>query len=332
MKYLKTIFGKISLIALVLTTLTLLMLTLTSCSLNDNDYTAQIMPPTAQQFAGIRAQSLENITQHFEFNADDGYISLTTNNGVEVSIYANCLSKDGNPVTGAVALEYVEIFEKGNMITTNKPTMGRMSNGDKAMLVTGGEFYFEATQDGIALEINCPMIIKVPTSLTGGDDPEMIMWQGSIDDNGDLTWEEEGDVAGEAGLFIQGGNYLAFVQNFGWTNIDRFYSDPRPKTTIKIQPPLGYTYENSAVYLSYDGEDSGLALLDTFDNGLFSEHYGQIPIGLDCHIIFVTEDNGVWRYATKAVTIAENQVTAFSIEESTVATEAELISIVNNLP
>ncbi|WP_417368632.1 hypothetical protein [Gelidibacter japonicus] len=332
MKHLKTIFGKLSLIALVLTTLVLLMLTLTSCSLNDSDYSALITPPSAQQFAGIRAQSLENITQHFEFDADDGFITLTTDNGVDIYIDANCLSKNGNAVTGTVALEYVEIFKKGNMITTNKPTMGIMANGDKAMLVTGGEFYLEASQDGVALETNCPMRIKVPTSLTGGDDPEMIMWQGIIDENGDLAWEEETDIEGEAGVFLQGENYYAFVQNFGWTNIDRFFSDPRPKTTIKVQPPIGYTYENSAVYLSYDGEDSGLAILDTFDNGLFSEHYGQIPIGLECHIVFVTEDNGQWRYAIKAVTIAQNQITSFIIEESTIATEAELISIVNNLP
>lgn len=75
MKYLNTIFGKLSLVALVLTTLTLLILTLTSCSLNDSNYSALIIPPSAQQVADIRVQSLENITQHFEFNADDGFIT-----------------------------------------------------------------------------------------------------------------------------------------------------------------------------------------------------------------------------------------------------------------
>lgn len=325
-------FGKLSLFALIVITLTLLTLTLTSCSQSDNDFTASIAAPSAQQFSDIRAQSLENITQHFEFNADDSFISLTTESGVEISIYTNCLSKSGNAVSGTVALEYVEIFEKGNMITTNKPTMGIMSNGDRAMLVTGGEFFFEATQDGVILETNCPIRIKVPASLTGGEDPEMIMWNGIIDENGDLAWDEERDLIGEAGVNIRNGIYFAFVQNFGWTNIDRFYNDPRPKTTIKVQPPTGYDYGNSAVYLSYEGENSGLAALDTFDDGLFSEHYGQIPIGLEGHLLFVTEDNGMWRYKIKAITIAENQVTSFAIEETTTATEAELISIVNSLP
>lgn len=332
MKYLKTFFCKLSLFTLVLVTLALLTLTLTGCSKNDNDSTETITPPSAQQFAGVRAQSLENITQHFEFNADEGNITLTTTNGVQISMTANCLSKNGSDVSGTVALEYVEIFQKGNMITTNKPTMGIMQNGDKAMLVTGGEFFFEATQNGVPLDINCPILIIVPTSLTGGEDPEMIMWNGIIDTDGDLAWDEEEQRDGKAGVFIEEGNYYAFVQKFGWTNIDRFYSDPRPKTTIQVQPPTGYDYNNSAVYLSYDGESAALAQLDTFNDGLFSEHYGQIPLGLEGHLLFVTEDNGLWRYKIKAITIAENQVTSFTIEETTTATEAELISIINSLP
>lgn len=332
MKNSKTSFGKLGLFTLTAITIALLTLTLTSCSLNDNDSVVRVTPPTAHQFANLRAKSLENITQNFEFDADDGNISLTTANGVKILINANCLTKNGDAVSGMVDLEYVEIFEKGNMITTNKPTMGIKPNGDKALLLTGGEFFFEATQDGTLLDIQCPINIIVPTSLTGGNDPEMIMWNGIIDENGDLAWAEEEQRDGKGGVFIEGEEYYAFVQNFGWTNIDRFYNDPRPKTTIKVQPPTGYTYENSAVYLSYDGEDSGLAQLDTFDEGLFSEHYGQIPLGLECHLIFVTEDNGVWRYKVKALTIAENQITTFDIEETTVATEAQLISIINSLP
>lgn len=337
MKQSKLSIGKLSLFSLITITLFLLALSLASCSNSDNDRIDTIIPPSALQFANLRAESLGKITQYFEFNADDGHISLITANGVEILIDAYCLSKNGNPVNGMVALEYVEIFEKGNMITTNKPTMGYLPNGDKALLLTGGEFFFEATQDEVQLDMHCPITIIVPTSLTGGSDPEMIMWNGIIDDDGDLTWEEEGfgcdgDCDERKGIFVQDEKYYALVQNFGWTNIDRFYNDPRPKTTLKVQPPAGYNYQNSAVYLSYDGEATGLAQLDTFDDGVFSEHYGQIPIGLDCHLLFITEDNGLWRYSIKSVTIAENQIYTFTIEETIAATEAELITIVNGLP
>lgn len=41
-------------------------------------------------------------------------IFLTSTNGVDISLDANFLTKNGNPVTGLVDLEYVEVFAKGD--------------------------------------------------------------------------------------------------------------------------------------------------------------------------------------------------------------------------
>ncbi|WP_242499186.1 hypothetical protein [Flavobacterium sp. 140616W15] len=138
-------------------------------------------------------------------------------------------------------------------------------------------------------------------------------------------------MGGKDGVQAEGGNYYVHFGSFGWTNVDRFYSDPRPKTTLLVKAPEGYTNINSAVYLSYDGEGTNaLAKLDTYTPaGLFSEHYGQIPIGLACHVIFVTEDNGQWHYAIKAVTVAANDVYTFTLSQTTVGTEAQLIAAIN---
>lgn len=318
---------------LTLGTLLLTALLLTSCSKND-DSDLPTYTPTAQAFNNLKQDALDNETQTFQINAEDGWTNITTDHGVTLGINGNCLTLNGSAVTGAVDIEYVELFDKGNMLSTNKPTMGTMPNGDKALLISGGEFFVEATQNGQALQTTCPIQLTIPTALTGGTDNDMILWRGEIDQNGDLTWDEAPDAAGqgENGVFAEGGEYYAFFNDFGWTNVDRFYSDPRPKTTILAQAPAGYDYTNSAIYLSYDGEDSGLARLDTFENGMFSEHYGQIPIGLECHAIFVTEDNGVWRYAIKAVTIVENHVITFDYSDTDVATESELEAIINGLP
>ena len=84
--------------------------------------------------------------------------------------------------------------------------------------------------------------------------------------------------------------------------------------------------------MSYDGEgQNALAKLDTYDSvtGLFSEHYGQIPIGLECHVIFATEDNGQWRYAIKGVTVAANDSYTFTLAETMLGTEAQLIAAIN---
>jgi len=103
---------------------------------------------------------------------------------------------------------------------------------------------------------------------------------------------------------------------------------------ILAEAPNGYDFENSAVYLHYDGEASTLAKLDTFNDATnqFSEHYGQIPIGLECHVIFVTEEDGQWRYAIKGVTIAANDVYTFTLSETTVGSQAQLVAAINALP
>lgn len=316
-----------------LVTLLLTAFVFTSCTKSDD--ANLVIPTTAEAFNAIQEEALESITQNFQFNAEDGSTTFTSQNGVTITINGSCLTKNGDAVTGAVDLEFVEIFDKATMLMTNKPTMGLLPNGDKALLISGGEFYVNATQNGLPLETTCDFQLIVPTALTGGTDNDMILWNGTIDENGNLAWKEDDrDGAAQGGLFVEGNNYYAFIGDFGWSNVDRFYNDPRPKTTILVDVPEGYNNTNSAVYLSYDGEDSGLANLDTYDttSGLFSEHYGQIPVGLECHVIFISEENGNWKYAIKPVTIVENGIITINEGETAIATEAQLTTIINGLP
>jgi hypothetical protein len=303
---------------------------LASCNQDkDNDLVA-----TAAAFLNIREQALNRQTQNFTLTAGTGLISFTSAKGVILKIDGNSLTKNGNPVTGAVNIEFVELFDKGSMLVTNKPTMGVMTNGDHSLLISGGEFFIKATQGGAALATISPLLLQVPTNLTNGADQDMTLWNGIIKDDTNLVWQKADDGSGangRNGLQVTATTYYLAIGNFGWTNVDKFFSDPRPRTTILAAAPVGYDNTNSAIYLSYDGEgQNALAQLDTYTTtGLFSEHYGQIPIGLACHVIFVTEDNGQWRYAIKAVTTQANDVYTFTLSETTLATEAQLIAAIN---
>ncbi len=306
-------------------------ITLISC---ENERLDSILFPSASDFMLIKENGLENSTQNFTETAGNGLITVTSAKGVTISINGDCLTKNGNLVTGVIDIEFIELFDKGSMLVTNKPTMGIMPNGDHNLLISGGEFFIKATQGEVELATTCNINLIVPASLTNGIDPEMVLWNGLINQEGELAWEQERDPAGENGkdgIFAEGNNYYVSFGNFGWTNVDKFYSDPRPKTTILVAVPNGYDNTNSAIYLSYDGEgQNALAKLDTYtDAGLFSEHYGQIPIGLKCHVIFVTEDNGQWRYAIKAVTVAANDIYTFTLAETKIGTEAQLIDEIN---
>lgn len=311
-----------------------LIVVATSCSIEDGNPIPEefFVPPSVSEFNNLRTFALWQQTETALFNAEDGF-SFTSNDGAVINIPSNCLKLNGDLVNGEVELTFIDIYHRKDMLPTNKPVMGYLPNGDKAALITGGEFFVEVRKDGTLLDAGCMFQLRVPGDLTGGTDHDMILWNGIIDDDGNLTWEEF-DPNDPGALYVEEEEYFVFRDQFGWTNIDKFYSDTRPKTTMKVKVPQGFNNLNSAVYLSYDGEPNALAQLDTFDSQtkIFSEHYGQIPIGLEVHLIFATADGDNWRYAIKGVTISENETYVFNLEETQVNTFENMVSAINALP
>jgi hypothetical protein len=307
--------------------------TLVSC--NKDDSSPQ-KTPSSEEFSALRSQALANQTQNFTATAGAGSITLTSSHGVQISFNGNNLTKNGNAVTGSINVKFIELFDKGTMLATNKSTMGKMGDGNQSVLISGGEFYIEASQGGTKLVSTGVITLTVPGSLTDGIDNTMIFWEGNVADPENIVWQKQADApnggGGAVGFNPATSNYSMTFGNFGWTNIDRFYSDPRPKTQILATVPSGYNGANSAIYLSVDGEGQNqLAKFDTYNatTQQFSEHYGQIPIGLQCHIIFATEENGQWRYAIKGVTTTANAVYSFTLGETVLGTEAQMIAAIN---
>lgn len=310
-----------------------------SCSKDDNnvpmDDVKQV--PTALAFKEITEKGLKTSAQNFTLAAADASKTFTSTKGVKFTISRASLSLSGGPVTGDIDIEYNEIFDGGHMATTDKPTMGILPDGKQSLLLSGGEVYLNAKSGGKQLDLVAPINVEIPANLTEGIQGGMLLWEGVIDNQGNLAWDKPIDEVkpiqrdGASGVTAM---YSANLNNFGWTNVDKFYSDPRPKTEILAAVPAGYNATNSAVYLHYDGEGNALAKLDTYDpaTSLFSEHYGQIPVGLACHMIFVTEDAGQWRYAIKALTISAGATYTFTLSETTVGTQAQLEAAINALP
>jgi hypothetical protein len=321
------------------TLLVIASFSLISCSNNDSNQTI----PTAQSFSNLQTIALNSVTQNFTMNAEDGIATFTSQNGVIIKINGNGLSKNGNSVVGLVNIKYREIFDAGKMLTTDKTTMGLNSDGKMALLISGGEFYINATQGGEQLTISSTIQLIIPTSLTGGTNTSMSLWTGQEPSTSSnmLGWIGSiGGPTGAIGVTINNGvgqniaYYNATLPGFGWFNVDCFYNDARPKTQIFATVPKGYDGMNSAIYLHYDGQGNSLIKFDTYINETkqFSEHYGQIPIGLNGHIIFVTEENEKWKYAIKPITVQSGDVYNFTQAETILGNQAQLESAINSLP
>lgn len=307
-------------------TFTLLVATLfliTGCSKDDDGFEPieenPFTPPTAAAFKALQDEAFNNLKQNATFNAEDG-ITFESEAGVTLTIWGNCLSINGDPVTGEVDLEYVEVFDRGNMLTTNATTVGKDQTDEMGQLISGGEFHIKAYQNGEELTLDCGMMLEVPTAITGGEVPGMGPFVGEIDENDNLIWLPQNTefwVNSDQGT----PSYNAFIENFGWFNCDVFIADPDPKTEIQIAVPQGFDNNNASVYLARVGESSSLAFL-----------YGEFPIGLEAHIIFLSEHEGDFRYAIQTITVENGQQVTFTLEETNIASLEDLVQIINNLP
>lgn len=285
---------------------------------------------------------MDELTQEFAINAASGGM-ITGDQGTTVMFYPNAfLNQNGTPVTGEVKIDLVEIFKKSDMLLSRRPTNGKKPDGSISTLISGGEFFVNATQNGNQLKLANGFYLTAPVENTGEADHEMFLFDGVETCEGDdckLEWkqQEQGGVEvvkrdAQGGASGTSTVYMAFQSKFGWTNIDKWYSDPRPKTTIFVDVPEGYDNTNCAVYLSYDGEPTALASFDVYNEGtgLFTEHYGLIPIGLQVHFIFVSVVDGQWNYAIQSATIAANHVEVISNVQP--VTEAQLEDLIDDLP
>lgn len=307
----------------------LLVVTFTNCKNNGDDVDTTFRPPTATEFAGIRQSFFDGLVQLKNFDATTG-LTFTSPKGVIVNI--NYLTLNGQPVTGDVQLRYVELFDIGTIALANKPLLGKDYDGKVSPLVTGGEFFLDATQNGAKLEGGAQL--QVPAEYTQGADPnDMTVWT-LFEDEDETIWEQG---KGEVGL--QGGsgatNYYYCWFPFGWTNIDWLYSLPGEKTQVRVKVPQGYDDSNCSVYAAYLTMPNTLAAFDVYvkEEQYFTEHTGIAPVGFQMFVIFVSADatTGQFVYATKLVKIEPNQYVIFTDDDLHSGSVQQVIDAINGL-
>ena len=304
---------------------------------NDDNYNNDIMK--------LQGEALKEMTQYFEFSTErEGDVQLETENGVRIQINTSSLTVGGNRVQSNVILEYVEVFKRSNMAIANKTTMGisdeqsdEIEGTDLEPLVTGGEFFINMTTvEGEQLDDGADITLTVPANLTGGAGDAMTAWNGIERENGDVAWDEGEDDDGEPIPLGTGeqGYYTLNLDKFGWHNIDRFRNSPGEKTTIQVDVPEGYDNTNCNVYLATVGNENFLSPLDTYDTSteLFSEHYGQVPVGLDGYIIFVSGTTTQWEYAIISVTFAPNDIIVVDETDIVTGSQTDVESAIDALP
>ncbi|MDG1912985.1 MAG: hypothetical protein P8I55_00135 [Crocinitomix sp.] len=294
---------------------------------NDSTGIMEIPIGSDVALANFFSTNIEAATQHFSQNAN-AVISLTGEKGTYLSLAPNSLiDADGDLITGLVDIELIEVSKKSEMVLMNKATMGK-KGPNHTTLISQGEFYVSISQFGTELTLTSPMTLSTPID---DYDPSMRKFV-NISDEEDLLWEMAADSILNEGEDSTGValSYEILPGEWGWTNIDKFYSDPRPKTEIFAELPEGFDDTNTEVYISYDGESNALAQFDVWTGDRFSEHYGLIPIGLEVHFIAVGIVGDELNCSIQSATIIDNHVQ--NIDDFAAITEDALITLIDALP
>ena len=318
--------------------LVLIALTFTSCK--DPEDQQEESKPNGAALTALFENNRTDALQSFTVDIDGGAV-VTGDQGTKVTFPANSVGLNGTPVRGNITVELIEVYSKGAMLLQNMPTSGIKSDGTEEALISAGEFFLNAKQGTTQLEILIPVQIQSRGIVPATWEPMQVFKAGDDLQDNDLWEEVEGADGGNQnaeGGEGQGpdGEYVMFsifdTSSFGWANLDRWAGYTGAKTQIYVDVPNDFDGDNCEVYLSYDGEPTALARMDIYDSTteLFTEHYGQIPVGQDVHIILVAEIAGELHYTIQGTTVVDNHTEVMAAPQPT--TQAALETLINALP
>lgn len=304
---------------------------LASCDKNqDSNNPNPVVPENnIQAIQSYFSNNMENIKQSFTIDASSGG-SLTSSSGSQITFYGNSfINGMGQDVTGNISIEFIEIFDKSDMLRLNKPTMGVLPNGAQRPLVSGGEFQIKAFQNGSELSLKAGSTYSLVSNAPSGvANPDMQLFYGE-EDGDTLTWFTQ-DTLNNAGVFAEGNQYYSYLDALNWINCDYFMNYNGPLTTVSAQLPSGFTNNNAMLFMSFDGLNS-ITQIYGFENGVFTTGpYYEVPVGTEVHFIAVTIINDQPHTAIVSATIGDGHLEI--MPELIQTTDVQLAADILDLP
>lgn len=304
---------------------------MTSCKNKKQDAIAPIVnnPSSTmnQFFANNGAKK-----QLFTVNVDNAMAVITGKKGTTVRFPKGAFSsKDGQPVTGDVKIQLIEIYDQIDMLLSDRPTT---SNGE--LLVSGGEIFISATADGQELELNdtTSILVSLPTDYV---DKDMTLFTGSVDSN-QFNWTVIPNVVAtqnqvnpndtswasntEPYFYYDPSKYIFTVRNLGWINCDRFYDAPI-KTDVKVACGNQFDVKNTRAYMVFKSINSVSELYYYSGNGLFN--ITNTPVGENVTIVMISLTDGKEYIGIKDVTITSGINVSMDLVEASENEITELL-------
>ena len=211
--------------------------------------------------------------------------SIVGQKGTRVVFAAHAfVTQSGAPVSGAVTIEFKEIYEVWEMVLNNKFTqVGRMP------IESGGEFFLRATQNGQELKV-APGVSLTAALPTRNPLPGMQVFTGSRFDSAGqsiFSWalaSTPGNTVNLSQDTLGVRDYIMQFNQLDWINCDRFLDEPIHETTARIANPVDG--EKPIVLLHLTGRKSIMWVWNS-GGGVYKN---LTPEGAATFIAFVNRD------------------------------------------
>ena len=287
-----------------------------------------VSEPSATQLSNLFTNNRENLKQDFVIDASI-IQSITGSKGTAIQFNANSfVTQSGATVTGNIDIELIEIFDKSDMILANVPTMGETWNGDLEPLISGGEFFVSASQNGNALKLAPFTSYQATVPAPGGTNTSMELFYGDESRGSDtLIWDEADSGRIQQGT---GNSYLCFFDSLRWINCDYFWNDPNPKTAVRAQLPAGFTNQTCKVFISFNGMNSVTSFYH-YNAGIYNTAPSYtLPTTLGINLIAIAMINNVPHLSITPATITNNIL--IPVNPLTATTPAAMATTIAALP
>jgi len=273
--------------------------------------------------------------QTYTINATN-YHSFTCTNGTMINIFPNAfLTQSGAAVTGVVTIEVKDILSKKDMILNNAMPI---SNGQ--LLVSGGEVYFNATQNGQKLKMNPASYVnmKVPTGIASSNQMLEFYSPGSSNlATINLNWATATDsipiavTTTTAGGF--GSYYDFYCDSVTWTNCDYFYNTSGAKTTCTVNLTGSFDNSNTVVFMAMNGVNTMAKINSasyTATSQSFVSYTNSMPEGVSYTVVAISFDGTNYYYTSQVITLTTDMIINLPILTQT--TKAQIQTNLSTLP
>lgn len=269
--------------------------------------------------------------QTFTINANQ-YQKITGAKGTILKIQPGSFkTMSGQTVTGNVTIELREIYSKSDMIFSKAPTMS-----NNQILISGGELFLEAYQNGAELVLSSTNSIAVMVPTTNPGPMQEFYSNQDFDADGGLNWEladssytDSIDVIEDSVNNFEYPYYYFNLDGMNWINCDYFWENPGPFTDVDVNVGSEFNGNNCTIYISFDGQNSVVSLFDYDLNNVFDYGYDSFPQGSNVHIIAVGSVNGQYYSSIVPATLGANFSTALTLTQTTLS---QLTADINALP